>query len=149
MCDDTTLTAGTDYKVTLPKKRVKAGTYKVSVTGTGNYTGSGSATFVINKASNPISVKAKTADVKYSKLKNKDQTLKVSKVMTVKGAKGKVTYKKKSGSAKIKIDKKTGKVTVSKGLKKGTYKVKLKVTAAGDTNYKSLTKTVTVKIRVK
>ena len=42
-----------------------------------------------------------------------------------------------------------GKVTVKKGLKKGTYKVKVKVKAAGNKNYKAATKTVTFKINVK
>ena len=42
----------------------------------------------------------------------------------------------------------TGKVTVKKGLKKGTYGVKTKVTAAGNANYKALTKTVTFKVKV-
>ena len=44
---------------------------------------------------------------------------------------------------------KTGKITVKKGLKKGTYKVKLRVTAAGNKNYKKKAKTVVVKVRVK
>ena len=46
-------------------------------------------------------------------------------------------------------DKTTGKVTVKKKLKKGTYKIKVKVTAAGNSNYKALTRTVTFKIKVK
>ena len=42
------------------------------------------------------------------------------------------------------------KVTIKKKLRKGTYKIKVKVTAAGNSNYKSSsTKTVTFKIRVK
>ena len=41
------------------------------------------------------------------------------------------------------------KVTVKKGLKKGTYKVKVKVTAPGDSNYKKAVKQTTFKIRVK
>ena len=36
-----------------------------------------------------------------------------------------------------------------KGLKKKTYKLKVKVTAAGNKSYKKLTKKVTVKIKVK
>ena len=35
-----------------------------------------------------------------------------------------------------------------KGTKKGKYKIKVKVTAAGNKNYKSLSKTVTVTIKV-
>ena len=49
----------------------------------------------------------------------------------------------------FKINKTTGKVTVKKGLKKGTYKIKVKVSAAGDNNYKSGNKTVTLTIKVK
>ena len=44
----------------------------------------------------------------------------------------------------------TGKVTVKKGLKKGTYNVKVKVKALGNNNYKaSVTKTVTFKVKIK
>lgn len=42
------LTAGTDYTVTIPTGMKKAGSYPVTVTGKGNYTGTASATFVIN-----------------------------------------------------------------------------------------------------
>ena len=44
---------------------------------------------------------------------------------------------------------KSGKITIKKGLKKGTYKLKVNVTAAGNANYKPLTKTVTVKVKIK
>ena len=59
-----------------------------------------------------------------------------------------MTYGKKSGNKKI-IVSKAGKVTVKKGLKKGTYKVKVNVTAAGDANHNAVTKLATVIIRVK
>ena len=45
--------------------------------------------------------------------------------------------------------KKTGKVTVKKGLKKGTYKVKIRVRAAGNATYKAGARTVTIKIKIK
>ena len=96
-------------------------------------------------------MKAKTAKVKFSKLKKKSQKLAVSKVikLTNKGQ-GAITYTKASGNKKITINKKTGKVTIKKGLKKGTYKVKVKVKAAGTANYKaSPAKTVTFTIKVK
>ena len=54
-----------------------------------------------------------------------------------------------SSCGKITIAKKTGKVTIKKGLKKGTYTVKVKVKAAKTRNYNALTKTVTFKIKVK
>ena len=71
------------------------------------------------------------------------------KAITVKSAKGTVTYKKKSGNKKIIINKKTGKITVKKKLRKGTYKVKIQVTAAGNYDYRKAVKTVTVRIKVR
>jgi hypothetical protein len=101
------------------------------------------------KKANTLTVKGKTATVKYNVLKKKGKTLKRSSVLTVKNAKGTVTYKKLSGKAKIKIIKKNGNVTVGKGLKKGLYKVKVKVSASGNAQYKSGSKTVIFKIKVK
>lgn len=60
-----------------------------------------------------------------------------------------MTYKKVKGNKKISINKKTGRITVKKGLKKGTYKVKIKVRAAGTSKYRSGSKTVVVKVKVK
>lgn len=106
-----------------------------------------------DKKANPakISVKAKT--VKIKKLKKKAQTV---KAITVKKAKGKVTYKlvKKGSTAKIfklaKINSK-GVITLSKWkkAKKGTYKLKVTITAAGNSNYnkKTVNKVVKIKIR--
>ena len=105
----------------------------------------------IEKANNPLSIKGKTAAVKSKKLKKKAQKLAVTKVITfTKKGQGKLTYTKASGNKKITISKTTGKVTVRKGLKKGTYKVKVKVNAAGNSNYNASTwKTATFKIKVK
>ena len=110
------------------------------------------------KLSNTLSVKGKTVKVRYSKLKKKSQKIARSKAIKVSKAQGKVTYKKirvgskktnKKYGKKITINAKNGKITVKKGLKKGTYKVKVKVRAAGNSKYKALTKTVTFKIRVR
>ncbi len=38
---------------------------------------------------------------------------------------------------------------MKKGLKKGTYRLKIKVSAAGDGSFLAAAKTVTVKVRVK
>ena len=97
-----------------------------------------------------MAVKGKTVKVKYSKVKKKAQKLSVAKVITFKNkGQGTLTYKMTSRNKKITVNKKTGAVTVKKGLKKGTYKVKVKVTAAGNNNYLPKTTGVTVKIRVK
>jgi endo-1,4-beta-xylanase len=70
----------------------------------------------------------------------------------VKGAKGKVTYKvsgnRKSKKA-LKFNKKTRKITVRKGTKKGLYKLKIRVNCAGTEKYLAASKKVTVKVRVK
>ena len=146
-----TVKEGTDYEVKWSDASSKnAGTYTLTITGKGEYTGSKKMTYKIGKAKNPLAVKGRTAAVKYAKLKNKTQQLSVSKVMkfSAKG-KGKMSYVKTSGNKKITINKKNGKVTVGKGLKKGTYKVKVKVKAAGNANYKaSAAKTVTFKIKI-
>ena len=53
------------------------------------------------------------------------------------------------GEKALKINAKTGKITVKKKTKKGTYKMNVTVTAAGNGNYNAKVQTVTVKIRVK
>ncbi len=111
----------------------------------------------LERKANPLAVKAKTAKVKYSKLKKKSQSVKRSKVIAItKKGQGTVKYKlssvkkgSKSFKKYFKINAKSGKVTIKKGLKKGVYKVKVKVSAAGNANYKAAEKTVTFKIRVK
>jgi len=148
---------GIDYDVSY-SNNVNAGTATVTITGKGDYTGTASATFKINKANNPLAMKPKTAKVKYKKLKKKAQPLAVSKVITfTKNAKDKKNYTlsyakkgKKSFKKYFAINKTTGKVTVKKGLKKGTYKVQVKVKALGNANYNaSAWKTVTFKVVVK
>jgi DNA-entry nuclease len=62
-------------------------------------------------------------------------------------AKGTVTYKKISGSGKLSVSKK-GKVTVAKGTAAGTYKIRMKITAAASGNYKSKSITKTIVVRV-
>lgn len=52
-CGDKTLTAGTDYDVTLPSDRVKVGKKTIKVTGKGNYTGTLEANYEIVEAPKP------------------------------------------------------------------------------------------------
>ncbi|MBR0455516.1 MAG: hypothetical protein IJJ01_02535 [Firmicutes bacterium] len=141
-------TVSTAGKVTIKG----AGTAKITVNAaaTSNYNKAAKTiTVKVNKAANPMTVKAKTASVKRSKVKKAAQKLSVSKVMTVSNAKGTRTYTKVSGSKRLTISKTTGKVTVKKKTLKGTYKMKVKVSAAGTANYKAGSKTITIKVRVK
>ena len=93
-----------------------------------------------------IKVKTTAKNYKYTTLKKKAQAFTMG---TTVNSKGTLTYKKLSGSSAITVNSKTGKVTVKKGIKKGTYKTKIKVSAAAKGNYKAGTKTVTVTVRVK
>jgi hypothetical protein len=95
---------------------------------------------VTPKAANTLKAKGRTVKVSYKKLKKKNQTVKRSKAIRLSGAKGTVTYAKAGGNKKIRINKKTGKITIKKKLKKGTYKLKVKVKAAGTSKYKDATK---------
>ena len=146
----TTLQNNTDYVLSY-KDNIKAGTAAVLIKGKGNYSKTKTVKFTIKKATNLLKVKGKTAAVKYSALKKKNQSVGVTRVVAFKNkGQGAKTYTKASGNKKIIISKKTGKVTVKKGLKKGTYKVTVKVKAAGNANYKaSDVKKVEFKISVK
>lgn len=106
-------------------------------------------TTVVKKA-NTMTVKAKSKTIKVSlkTLKKKNVTIAAKKAFTVKKTVGKVTYKKVSGNKKIIISK-AEKIMVKKGLKKGNYKIKVKVTAAGNKSYKTKSKTVALTIAVK
>ena len=142
-------------KITI-KKGTKAGTYKIKVivTAAGDLDrkdGSKTVTVKITvaKAKQPLTVKANAKTVRAEKTSAADVIL--EKSLTVKKAMGKVTYKKiaKGSSKYLTINKKTGKIAVKKGTGKGTYKIKVSITAAGDALYSEGSKTVTVKVRVK
>ena len=63
--------------------------------------------------------------------------------------KAKLRALQKKGNKKIVINKKSGKVTVKKGLKKGKYKVTVAVKATGNANYKAKTVKVAFTVKVK
>ncbi len=152
---ETVLKKNTDYTVSYADGRKNAGKYNVNVKLKGNYEGKKTVSFKIKKAANPLKVKkGKKVTIrgatkgKKGKLK-KTRKLDVYKVIKFKNkGKGPRTYLKKSGSKKISISKKTGKITLKKGIKKGTYKFKVRVKAAGTKNYKARTRTVTITVIV-
>lgn len=153
----------TGWNDSVPQK-TKVGTYYVWYRATGDATHSNSeakcCTAVIKDApimkGNTLSIKGKTIKVKYKKLKKKSQKIKAKKYIKFKNkGQGKLKYKlakvKKSKFKKyFKINKKTGKLTIKKKLKKGKYKLTVKVMALGDANHKASNwKSVTIKVRVK
>jgi hypothetical protein len=96
-----------------------------------------------------VSKKKKVKKVKAKSLKKKAKTV---KVINIKNAQGTVTCtgagvnKKSKKALKVLED---GRVKIKKKAKKGTYKAKINVTAAGDGNTYPSTKSVTVTIKVK
>lgn len=118
------LVVGKDCVIVKKKKSGKknVGTYKITIKGIGNYSGTTTVTYKIQKAEQKIKTSAKA----------------ISK---------KVTYKvtgKKSAKKYIKVSKK-GKVTIKKGIKKGTYKIVIKAKATK--NHKQGKKVVKITIK--
>ena len=143
-------------KTVKPANVKKAGIYyvKANVAADGNYKAASSklVKFTINKVKNPLKITKKNKTLKATVLKKGSKKV---QCFTAKNGKGKLTYKlvsvkkgKKSAKKNITFNAKTGKITVKKGTAKGTYTVKIKITAKGDTNYKPITKSVTLKIKV-
>ena len=108
------------------------------------------------KIQNYLKLAAKTKGIKVKVVRKKGYTFAPIKLVTTDGERyvGKVTYKgkflnKKSKKA-LKFSTKTGKITVRKGAKKGTYKIRVTAKAGGDGNYMPCTlvnKTVKIKVR--
>ena len=155
------LAEGTDYDISYTDAAgnkavpVDAGSYTAVVTFKGRFTGDASAEFKISKAANTMKVSRKTVKIKLKKLNAKKKlTIKKAKAYKIRNAVGKVTYKKikvnrKKYSKKFAVNAKTGKITVKKGVKRGTYRLRVSVKAAGNANYKSKTRKITVIIKVK
>ena len=153
-----TLSPGTTCKAVYVGSCTDVGTYtvKVSLIDT-KYAGTGEATFRIRQAANPLTIKGKTANVSYAKLKEKSQKYAVTKVIEFrKKGVGDMAYMLVSVNNDKKLKKcfdinvKTGAVTVMKNTKAGVYKVKAKVKAKGNSNYRASDwKLVTFTIRVK
>ncbi len=145
---DKVLQEGTDYYVERPGESKNVGQYIITVIGKGDYTGTAETAYRINKAGNTLKITGKTVNVGASTVRSKSRTIPASKFFKVSKKNGKLTYKKTKGNKKITVAK-TGKVTIKSGIKKGKYKVKVKVTAAGDKNHKKASKTVTFTVRIK
>ena len=134
-----------DFTVTY-SNNINTGTATVVITAASdNYKGSIEETFKILKKPSSLTVKAVNKTVKRKTVKKKKVTV---SALSVSKATGKVTYKKVSGSKKLNVTS-SGKITVAKKTKKGTYKISVKVSDAGSSNIAGTSKTVTLKVRVK
>ena len=145
-----TLRKDVDYTVSY-KNNKYAGTAVVYVTGKGAYTGKVGKKFTIHKAYQPLkaSPRYKTRYLSAKKLRRAAQS--VSNIRITKAAKGKITYSNASSgktAKRFRVSSK-GTVTVPRGVRAGLYTVRVKMTAAGTSNYYKGSVTVTFKIKGK
>ncbi|MGN1167324.1 MAG: hypothetical protein ACI4S2_12955 [Lachnospiraceae bacterium] len=138
------LREGVDYNTNVGNGFKHSGTYTIKITGKGHYTGTKTVKFTIKGKDVKVTAKAKTSSVKAKDLKKKSKKIKIT-VTKAKSFKGAVTYKVVKGSSKYITVSKKGYVTLKKGAKKGTYKVRVYV--AGYKGYNPQTKTVTIKVK--
>jgi hypothetical protein len=101
------------------------------------------------KKKNTLTVRGKTACIWRYWIRHGRQTISRKDALYVSKARGDVSYKKISGNRKISVDRKTGNIKIAKSLRGGTYKIRVRVRAAGNTRYRAMSKTVTVRIRVR
>lgn len=150
---------GLTYKSSNIKVAVVDKTGKVTIKGAGTATitvkaaassnyneAKKTVTVKVAKAAPTIKVKTVSKTVKAADVKKKAQVFATGASVN---SKGKLTYKAVSKSSVLSVNAKTGKITVKAGAKKGTYKVKVKISAAAKGNYKAAAKTVTVTVKVK
>ena len=124
----TVLKKNVDYTVKGITAATNAGTYKITITGKGNFKGTKTITYTVKKAAQKVRVVAG----------------KTSKRVYVSGVKGKAKVSYTTNNGRVKVS--NGKVIVGKGVKKGT-KVRVTVTVAATHNYKSYKKTVTYVVK--
>lgn len=148
-----TLRQNVDYTVSYRNNKY-VGQATVIIEGTGSYSGQVSKTFQITdkpapKKANTVKASGKTVTLKAKSLKKAKASVSRGKAMRVSGAKGTLSYSKVSGSSKIKVNAWTGKLTIKKGTKKGTYTIRVRVKASGNGSYKAGSSVATIKVKVK
>ncbi len=133
---------------------VEVGTATVLIKGTGIFKGTLTKKFKITKAKRTLAVSSEVEYVEYSSLKKKN--VRIYAPIDIESDQfdedeDEVTYTNLSTglSNRFKINKSSGIITVRKGTKKGNYKLRIKVTLKGNSVYKTISKKVTVKIKVK
>lgn len=142
--DGKTLVEGVDF-IIANNTKTKAGVYLLKIRGIGQYTGTQNVRYTIKKATQKISKSGVDTTYKASKLKKKSTSFTIQ-------SKGKSTGKRtyaittcpKAMKGKISVSS-TGKVTLKKGIKKGTYRVT--ITCNGDSNYKTAKRVLTIKVK--
>lgn len=103
-------------------------------------------TVKVAKGTPTVTAKVTSKTLKYTSVKKSTQSFSLGAAVNSKGT---LSYKKTYGTSAITVNSKTGKIYVKKGLKKGTYRVKIQIKAAARGYYNTGSKTVTVTVKVK
>ena len=128
----------------------EAGEYACFVVGKGEYIGRANAAIFFVGDKNPATIKTSTKTVKAKDLKKKAKTVSAISVSDSSGELvGDLYFGKWSGSSKLKVNPTTGKVTVAKKTKKGTYKMVVNVFLSGDNVTAPIDQLVLVTVKVK
>ena len=126
-----------------------AGTVKITVSAkaAGNYNAASKTVSIkVAKAAPVLKAKTTSKTVSYNALKKKAQVFTLGASVN---SKGPLTYAKTSGNSAFTVNKTNGKITVKKGLTKGTYTINVQISATAKGNYNAGSKTVTVTVKVK
>lgn len=144
---DRTLTEDDDF-VVVGTEPTDVGTYTLTIRGIGLYEGETTINYTITRANKPVmtysnkTAKALAKGFKAKQLRKKSKKIKLN----VKTDGAKKTYKVKGKKAKrwIKVNKK-GVVTLRRGIKKGVYKIRVKI--KGTSNFKKGTRTIRIVVK--
>lgn len=138
--------SSSNYSVSY-QNNFNAGTARVTITGKGNYAGSVTKTFKINKAKQYFTV---DTSIKKESWRSTQAGAHGTAKYAVRGAQGKVTFTKIGGSSRLKVNGATSqRLMVKRATAKGTYTAKIRVTAGETANYAATSKVVNLKVCLK
>ena len=141
------LVEGTDF-VIVGEQPTALGSHTLQIKGTGLYEGDATITYTITKANKPVFKLNRKVEKKLAKgFKAKSLKKKSKKVKLKLKSDGKIvayTVKGKKAQKWVKVSKK-GVVTLMKGIKKGTYKIRVKI--KGTDNFKKGFRTIKIVVK--
>ena len=141
------LVEGTDF-VIVGEQPTALGSHTLQIKGTGLYEGDATITYTITKANKPVFKLNRKVEKKLAKgIKAKSLKKKSKKIKLKLKSDGKIvayTVKGKKAQKWVKVSKK-GVVTLMKGIKKGTYKIRVKI--KGTDNFKKGFRTIKIVVK--
>ena len=141
------LVEGTDF-VIVGEQPTALGSHTLQIKGTGLYEGDATITYTITKANKPVFKLNRKVEKKLAKgFKAKSLKKKSKKIKLKLKSDGKIvayTVKGKKAQKWVKVSKK-GVVTLMKGIKKGTYKIRVKI--KGTDNFKKGFRTIKIVVK--